>query len=39
MTVGNAGDGNLYMLVDINKIDEKTGWKASYESLQIITCT
>ena len=39
MTVANINDGNLYMLVDKNKIREKAGWKASYESIQIITCT
>ena len=39
MTVANINDGNLYMLIDKNKIREKAGWKASYESIQIITCT
>ena len=39
MTVANINDGNLYMLIDKNKISEKAGWKASYESIQIITCT
>lgn len=39
MTVANINDGNLYMLIDKNKIKEKIGWKASYESIQIITCT
>ena len=39
MTVANVGNGNLYMLVDKAKITEKAGWKASYESIQIITCT
>lgn len=39
MTVANINDGNLYMLIDKNKIKEKAGWKASYESIQIITCT
>lgn len=39
MTVANINDGNLYMLIDKNKIHEKSGWKASYESIQIITCT
>ena len=39
MTVANINDGNLYMLIDKNKIAEKAGWKASYESIQIITCT
>jgi len=27
------------MLVDKSKINEKAGWKASYESIQIIACT
>ena len=39
MTVANISNGNLYMLVDKSKINEKAGWKASYESIQIITCT
>lgn len=39
MTVANINDGNLYMLIDKNKITEKAGWKASYESIQIVTCT
>lgn len=39
MTVANINDGNLYMLIDKSKITEKAGWKASYESIQIITCT
>lgn len=39
MTVANVSDGNMYMLIDKNKINEKSGWKASYESLQIITCS
>ena len=39
MTVANINDGNLYMLIDKNKINEKAGWKASYESIQIVTCT
>ena len=39
MTVANINDGNLYMLIDKNKIKEKAGWKASYESIQIVTCT
>ena len=39
MTVSNVGNGNIYMLVDKAKITEKAGWKASYESIQIITCT
>ena len=39
MTVANIDNGNIYMLVDKSKIGEKAGWKASYESIQIITCT
>lgn len=39
MTVANIANGNIYMLVDKSKINEKAGWKASYESIQIITCT
>ena len=27
------------MLTDKSKINQKAGWKASYESIQIITCT
>lgn len=39
MTVANIDNGNIYMLVDKSKINEKAGWKASYESIQIVTCT
>ena len=39
MTVANIDNGNIYMLIDKSKINEKAGWKASYESIQIITCT
>ena len=39
MTVANIDNGNIYMLVDKSKIYEKGGWKASYESIQIIACT
>ena len=39
MTVSNIDNGNIYMLIDKSKISEKSGWKASYESIQIITCT
>ena len=39
MTVANIDNGNIYMLIDKSKISEKSGWKASYESIQIITCT
>lgn len=38
MTVANIDNGNIYMLVDKSKISQKAGWKASYESIQIITC-
>lgn len=39
MTVSNAQNGNIYMLIDKNQIGNKKGWKASYEAIQIITCT
>lgn len=39
MTVANKSNGNIYMLVDKANIANKTGWKASYEAIQIITCT
>ena len=39
MTVSNIDNGNIYMLVDKSKIKYKEGWKASYESIQIIACT
>ena len=39
MTVSNIDNGNIYMLEDKSKIKYKEGWKASYESIQIITCT
>lgn len=39
MTVSNIDNGNIYMLVDKSKIKSKEGWKASYESIQIIACT
>ena len=39
MTVANIDNGNIYMLIDKSKIKYKEGWKASYESIQIITCT
>lgn len=39
MTVANINDGNIYMLIDKEKMHEKIGWKASYESIQILTCT
>lgn len=39
MTVANIADGNIYMLVDKSNINNKSGWRASYESIQIIACT
>ena len=39
MTVANIDNGNIYMLVDKTKISQKAGWKASYESIQILTCS
>lgn len=39
MTVANIADGNIYMLVDKSNITNKSGWRASYESIQIIACT
>lgn len=39
MTVANIADGNIYMLIDKSNITNKLGWKASYESIQIIACT
>lgn len=39
MTVANIANGNIYMLIDKAHIGDKTGWKASYESIQIIACT
>lgn len=39
MTVANIADGNIYMLVDKTNINNKSGWRASYESIQIIACT
>lgn len=39
MTVSNIDNGNIYMLLDKSKIGQKEGWKASYESIQIIQCT
>lgn len=39
MTVANKANGNIYMLIDKNSIGDKSGWKASYESIQIIACT
>ena len=39
MTEAVISTGNLYMLIDKNKINDKAGWKASYEAIQIIACT
>lgn len=39
MPVVCVADGNIYTLIDKNRIGEAVGWKASYESIQIITCT
>lgn len=39
MAVANASNGYIYILMDPTRITEKSGWKASYESIQIITCT
>lgn len=39
MPVVCVADGNIYTLIDKNKIGEAIGWKASYEAIQIITCT
>lgn len=39
MPVVCVADGNIYTLIDKNKIKEAIGWKASYEAIQIITCT
>lgn len=39
MTVANLENNNIYMLIDKNKIGYREGWKASYESIQIVTCT
>lgn len=39
MTVANIADGNIYMLIDKANINNKSGWRASYESIQIKACT
>lgn len=39
MTISNLEDGNIYMLIDKNKITTSDGWKSSQSALQIITCT
>lgn len=39
MTVANIDNGNIYMLLDKSKISKKDGWKASYESIQIVSCS
>lgn len=39
MTISNLEDGNIYMLIDKNKINKSEGWKSSQSALQIISCT
>ena len=39
MPVVCLADNNIYILVDKSLITEQTGWKSSYESVQIIYCT
>lgn len=39
MTVSNLEDGNIYMLIDENKITTSDGWKSSESALQIVSCT
>ena len=39
MAVVCIADGNIYTLLDKNNIGEAVGWKASYEAIQIISCT
>lgn len=39
MTISNLEDGNIYMLIDKNKINKQDGWKSSQSALQIISCT
>lgn len=39
MAVACIADGNIYTLIDKNSIKSAAGWKASYESVQIVTCT
>ena len=39
MTVANLEDGNIYMLIDKNKINTSDGWKSSESALQIVTCS
>lgn len=39
MTISNLEDGNIYMLIDENKITKQEGWKSSQSALQIISCT
>lgn len=38
MAVACITDGNIYTLIDKNSIKSAAGWKASYESVQIVTC-
>lgn len=39
MTVANIDNGNIYMLKDIDQITNVDGWQASYENIQIKTCS
>lgn len=39
MVVACVANGNQYVLIDKTNIANSKGWKASYESIQIITCT
>lgn len=39
MAVVCIADGNIYTLLDKTNITEKVSWKASYEAIQIISCT
>jgi hypothetical protein len=33
MTISNLEDGNIYMLIDENKITKSEGWKSSQSAL------
>jgi hypothetical protein len=33
MTISNLEDGNIYMLIDENKINKSEGWKSSQSAL------
>lgn len=39
MAVACINNGNIYILKDKNNINSALGWKASYETIQIKTCT